>query len=123
MNLQLMHQYVQGFLPKIFNETWITNRERRNRILQGSDAINDQFVLRNSESLFIPFARLSSSARQPLINLPKLWGEFENFEIKIIRDKIELKIKLKRFLLESLSSTINCNRLFCPSCHLSAVQV
>ncbi len=72
MNLQLIHQYVQGFLPKIFNDTWITNRERRNRILQGVDAINDQFVLRNSESLYIPFSRLSSSAKRPLINLPKL---------------------------------------------------
>ena len=106
-----MQQYKQGFLPPSFNDTWITNAERRN------DDIH--IILRNDQNLSMPFSRLSSSARQPLINLPKTWIEFNNETIKIVRNKLEFKSTLKKHLIEELSSTINCTRLLCPTCHLN----
>jgi hypothetical protein len=104
-----MQRYIQGFLPVSFNEIWLTNAARQ---------VHDTLprILRNSENLNIPFARLSSSMKQPLVNLPKMWSNFDNEEIKIIRNKVEFNIKLKKYLLSQLSSTVTCNRLFCPAC-------
>jgi len=110
-NIQIMQQYKQGFLPPSFNHTWITNAERRNDDIQ--------IILRNDQNLSLPFSRLSSSLRQPLRNLHKTWIEFKNETIKIVRNKLEFKSLLKKHLLEELSSTINCTRLLCPSCHLN----
>ncbi len=117
-NLQTMQQYIQGFLPQSFSSVWIRNYQRR----QDQEFItNDDLrrTLRNSENINIPFARLSFSMRQPFINLPKTWTEFNNFEIKIIRNKPEFNFKLKELLLSQLSSTVTCSRLLCPACHLS----
>ncbi len=106
-----MQRYHQGFLPSAFNNTWINNQERRSR---------DQLtmILRNNDNLYIPFARLTSSIKQPFINLPKTWSSFNVENIKIIRDKNEFKFKLKEYLLNSLSENITCGRLLCPACHL-----
>jgi hypothetical protein len=108
-NLQFMHRYIQGFLPISFNEVWLTNAAR-----QVQDTLPR--VLRNSENLNIPFARLATTIKQPLVNLPKLWTLFDNAEIKFIRNKLEFNLKLKKFLLSQLSSSVVCNRLFCPAC-------
>ena len=77
-------------------------------------------VFRNNNQLSIPFTRLATLSKHPLIIFPKTWVEFSNEDIKIIRNKIEFKIKLKKYLLGELSDTIVCNRLLCPSCHLNA---
>ena len=111
-NLQIMQRYVQGFLPSSFNNIWLTNAERRNEDLR--------IILRNSENLSIPFSRLSSSAKQPLINLPKSWINFKNENIKILRNKLEFNIELKNYFLNELASFISCNRLLCHACHLSS---
>ena len=109
-NLQLMQKFKQGFLPISFNQTWSDNRVRR----------GDQFEisLRNENLLNIPFARLSSSLKLPLINLPRTWENFQNEAVKIIRNKLEFNCKLKEHLLGELSEIIICNRLFCPACHI-----
>jgi hypothetical protein len=104
-----MQRYIQGFLPILFKDVWLTNKSRRNQ-----DNVN--VVLRNSENLYIPFARLSSSTRQPYVLLPKLWSEFNTEDIKIIRNKLEFNLKFKKFMLDELSTTVNCQRLFCPAC-------
>ena len=66
-NLQIMQKFKQGFLPTSFNQTWSDNRVRR----------GDQLEI----SLNIPFARLSSSIKLPLVNLPKTWENFDNESI------------------------------------------
>ena len=109
-NLQFMQHYHQGYLPSSFDKTWTTNEQRREEELR--------IVLRNSESLHIPFVRLTSSTKQPLVNLPKTWSLFSNEDIKILRNKLEFKSELKKYLLGNLSSTVICNRLLCPTCHL-----
>ena len=112
-NLQFMQHFTQGFLPISFNGVWLTNEERRTEDLQ-------QRILHNNDQLFVPFTRLSSLSKHPLINFPKTWLEFNNENIKILRNKTEFKFELKKHLLNDLASVINCNRLLCPTCHLNA---
>ena len=95
-NLQIMQKFKQGFLPTSFNQTWSDNRVRR----------DDQFEI----SL-----RLSSSIKLPLVNLPKTWENFDNESIKIIRNKAEFNLKLKKHLLDELNDIVHCNLFFCPS--------
>jgi len=125
-NLQVMQRYIQGYMPSAFNNMWITNQARRDEALNLNmdnnmvdDRIIVQRVLRNSENLNIPFARLSFSTKQPYINLPRTWLDFTEESIKIVRNKIEFNLKLKKHLLNQLSSTVTCGRLLCPACHLN----
>ena len=111
-SLQFMQHYIQGFLPVSFNNIWLTNEERR--------AEDHHRILRNNNELFVPFVRLSSLLKHPLIYLPTTWLDFTNENIKILRNKIEFKAELKKFLLSELSSIISCDRLLCPTCHLNA---
>ena len=111
-SLQFMQHYIQGFLPVSFNNIWLTNEERR--------AEDHHRILRNKNELFVPYVRLSSLLKHPLIYLPTTWLDFTNENIKILRNKIEFKAELKKFLLSELSSIISCDRLLCPTCHLNA---
>jgi hypothetical protein len=112
-NLQIMHKFKNGFLPSSFSNVWFTNEIRRDGALE--------ITLRNRDDINIPFARLSSSSRQPLVNLPRLWENFRQEDIKIIRNKLEFKSKLKEYFLNNLSEIVICNRLLCHACHLNAV--
>ncbi len=114
-NLQIIQKYKQGFLPSAFDGLWLTNQERREGDPQQPPI---QLILRNSENLHIPFARLTFSFNQPYINLPRTWISFELESIKIIRNKLEFNTKLKDHLLSLLSDLILCDRLLCPACHL-----
>jgi hypothetical protein len=106
-NLQFMQQFINDLLPASFREMWTTIEERRRE---------STLVLRNGNTLDIPFSRLSSSALQPLIKMPKSWIEFTREDIKIIRNKLEFKRLLKLYFLERLSPTVYCTRLICPVC-------
>jgi hypothetical protein len=101
-----MQQFIHGHLPKSFSNMWSTAEDRR----------TSNYVLRNGNFLDVPFARLKSCINQPLIRLPKAWLNFANEDIKIIADKTKFKINLKKYFLDTLSSTPNCNRLLCPAC-------
>ena len=96
---------------KSFNNIWVTESERR-------QDINLAYVLRNSNNLYIPAPKLNSLCQHPLFLFPKLWHEFPDETIKIIRNKLEFKIKLKKYYLDKLSSNYKCTRLLCPHCHL-----
>lgn len=108
--IQFMQKFTQGYLPCSFNDVWITNRIRR--------ADQDQVELRNNDDLYIPFARLTSTERQPLSGFPKLWATFPDEQIKFIRNVPEFNLALKKHYLNLLSSIPICNRLLCPHCHL-----
>lgn len=109
--LQFMQQFSQGLLPKIFTNTWTTIEAR-------SLNLNlHNYPLRNSDNLFIPFARLKLTEKHPLHFFPKLWSEFQENEIKYIRCKIEFNCKLKTYFLNKLQSNYRCTRLFCPRCN------
>jgi hypothetical protein len=103
-----MQRFVQGFLPSSFNDVWSRNATRT--------IGENEIVLRNNDQLNIPFARLVSTERHPLTSFPKTWEDFPDFQIKILRKIPEFDKQLKEFFLSDLSSQVQCNRLFCPSC-------
>lgn len=118
-NLQIMQHYHQGFLPAAFNKTWITNQERREALSTEEDHTNIVLLLRHHARLFVPVPRLSSLAKHPYFNLPKMWTEFGIENIKILRNKPEFNQALKNHFLGLLNNTVVCTRLLCPSCHLT----
>lgn len=107
--LQFMQHYLQGFLPISFNNTWTLNVARRHE--------NFQLQLRNDEEIDIPFARLSLTDRQPLSRIPRTWLEFQNENIKIIRNKCTFNKDLKEHFLSKLNGNFKCERLLCLQCH------
>ena len=52
----------------------------------------------------------------PLYNFPKIWHDFPNEHLKIIRKTSEFGLKLKEYFLTDLSAVITCNRLLCMAC-------
>ena len=109
--LQFMQNYTQGFLPTLFNNVWITAEAHFN-------AGQIQYALRNRENFYMPISRLSSLDIQPYFMFPKLWQEFDDENVKILRDKTEFKSKLKDYFLNKLNSNYTCTKLLCPSCHI-----
>jgi len=109
-NLKIMFQFKNNLLPQSFSNVWSTNAIRR--------ADNFEIVLRNQQNFNIPFIRLQFSANSPIIKMPQLWENFEDNDIKLIRNKAEFCIKLKKYLIDKLSSVPQCGRLLCPTCHL-----
>ena len=109
--VQFMQKFTQGFLPESFNNVWVTNRIRR--------ADQDHIELRNDNDLFIPYARLTSTEKLPLVAFPKIWSAFPDERIKFIRNVPEFNMELKNYYLNQLSSNPTCNRLLCPHCHLT----
>ena len=107
--LQFMQHFTQGFLPSSFAGTWTFNH---NRLLDHS------YNLRNSDDIYVPYARLTSVLNHPLHAVPKAWCEFHEPVIKIQREKPLFNKMLKQYLIDKLSDTVHCNRLFCPSCAL-----
>jgi len=107
--IQFMQQYVNGFLPKIFDNTWLTFETRRQNL-------NIYHALRNSDNLYLPFARLTSSSKHPFFLFPRLWQNFNEESIKILRNKIQFNSNLKKFLINKLNPNFTCNRLMCPHC-------
>ena len=109
--IQFMQQYVRGHLPVSFNEVWITQEARRQNE-------NVEYLLRNSENFYVPLSRLYILDRQPYFSFPKVWEQFKEENIKIIRDKIQFNFKLKEYMLGKLNENFVCDRLLCPHCHL-----
>ena len=109
--IQFMQHFTQKFLPISLRDMWITN------IIRRQDQAHVE--LRNDDQLHIPFSRTNLTAKLPVANFPSIWTDFPSEEIKFIRNKIEFNYKLKFFLLNQLSSTVNCSRLLCPDCHLN----
>jgi len=106
--LQFVQRFVQGLLPVSFNNIWITNAAFRTGL--------SSMPLRNNDDFYIPFARLTQTANHPYFLFPRLWDDFKQENIKILRNKVEFNKELKQYLINTLSFTPDCQRLFCPSC-------
>jgi len=109
--IQFMQKFSFGLLPAAFVNLWTTNAAR-------NQANIHRYPLRNSDNLHIPLARLASNDNHPLYSFPRLWENFNDPQIKLIRNKLEFNSKLKKFFLNKLPDVPNCNRLFCPNCSL-----
>ncbi len=109
--IQFMQQFVQGLMPSSFIDTWTNNVSRNS--LRG---FGSNYILRNSNDLYLPTANLSSLEQHPYFTFPKMWHNFNNNDIKFIRDKLEFNFKLKNHFLNQLDANYRCTRLFCPHC-------
>ena len=92
-----MQQYVNGHLPILFKDVWITQEARR-------QADNVEYLLRNSENFYTPLSRLYTLDSHPYFLFPKMWQNFREENLKIIRDKSKFNIQLKEFFLNKLST-------------------
>ncbi len=101
---------IQGFLPISFNNIWINNATRHQDLV---------LQLRNYQAIYVPPARLKTTENHPYHSFPRSWAAFDNHDIKLQREKVLFNSKLKKYFCDLLSDTPRCNRLLCPSCHLS----
>ena len=110
-NLKFMHSFVFNFLPSSFADTWHLNNSRHSA---------SNYQLRNEDDFYVPLARTEFLKNFPLTNLPKLWNSLPP-DLKMIRQKLAFKIKLKELFLNNLDENFRCTRLLCPVCHLNAL--
>ena len=89
--LHFMQRFWQDYLPTSFNDTWARNAIRN---------IGDNDIqLQNFNQLQPIHSNLVSLDVFPLFNFPKLWQEFPNEQIKIIRKTAVFDTKLKKISL------------------------
>ena len=113
--LQFFQQFKQGFVPAALKSIWLKNSDR----LRESET---RYNLRNSEDLQTYTSRLSQYDQFPLYSIPTIWSNFQDENIKIIRDIPSFNFQLKQFLLGNLNSNYICNRLLCPHCHINNIH-
>lgn len=111
LRLQFFQRYKQGFMPAALLNQWTTNFNRN----PSMQCLN----LRNQEDYFVPSSRLTQFDNFPFYAIPKIWNNFENHNIKILREKQEFNYKLKKYFTDSLKDNYVCNPLLCPFCHLT----
>ena len=92
--LQFVQRFIQGYLPSSFNNIWITNEARRSE--------NVSMVLRNHDEFYMPSSRLHSLDNFPLYSFPRSWVNFQNENIKFIRNVLEFNLSLKNHLINNL---------------------
>ncbi len=93
----------------MFNDTWSLASLRR--------AEDFHINLRNNDDFAVPFARLNLTERQPLTHFPKVWLNFQNENVKFIRNKLEFKEKLKEHLFKSAEKFGHLWQTFLSSVH------
>ena len=103
-----MQRFVQNFLPTSFNDTWIRKAIR--------NIGENEIQLRNWDQLQHVHSNLVSLDLFPLFSYTKIWQDFQDENIKIIRKTSTFDQKLKKNFLDDLSSIAVCNRLLCPAC-------
>ena len=86
--LQFMQQYINCLLPKTFNNTWLTLEAKRHNL-------NIEHTLRNSDNLYLPIARLTTISKHPFFLFPRLWDNFHEETIKIMREESQFNTHLK----------------------------
>ena len=108
--LQFMHRFVVNWLPRSFESTWSRNAERR--------LDPNQVVLRNNEDLFIPPSRLSPQKIFPYSVFHASGDPSKKLTLNAWYMLMNLIPNWKKHFLSKLSSSVICNRLLCPHCHL-----
>ena len=113
--LQFMSKYIQGFLPASFNNVWIKRENWR--------AENFSITLRNSDDFYIPTPLLSQTERNLYFLLPKLWSDFSNNDIKIIRNHVQFNAALTNHSLSEIPITSRAQDYFVISVQLQSIPI
>ena len=106
--IQFIQRFSQKFLPSSFNDIWVCNSIR--------NIGENEIQLRNHAQLQNVYSNLAKLDLFPLYNFPKIWEDFADEQLKIIRIKHQFDHKLKEYFLNDLAATIICNRLLFPAC-------
>ena len=106
--IQFIQRFSQKFLPSSFNDIWVRNSIR--------NIGENEIQLRNHAQLQNVYSNLAKLDLFPLYNFPKIWEDFADEQLKIIRIKHQFDHNLKEYFLNDLAATISCNRLLCPTC-------
>ena len=80
--IQFMQRFVQNFLPTSFNDTWIRKAIR--------NIGENEIQLRNWDELQHVHSNLVSLDLFPLFSYPKIWQDFQDENIKIIRKNLNI---------------------------------
>ena len=106
--IQFMHRFTQKFLPSSFCDTWVLNSIR--------NIGENEIQLRNHDQIQHFHSNMAKLDIFPLFHFPKIWQDFGDEQIKIIRKPTVFDSKLKKYFLDDLSTIIICDRLLCPAC-------
>ncbi len=79
--------YNNSNLPVTFQNLW-----RRNFLTRNAD---NAMALRNDNDFYVPLCRLESYKKFPLYELPRLWNEFDDDDIKNLSSRSLLKKSIK----------------------------
>ena len=101
-----MHRFTQDFLPASFNQVWVRNNIR--------NIGENEIQLRNRNRIQAPPSRLAITDRLPTANFARIWEQFPDEQIKIIRKKIEFDEKLKIFLSKGSCREHSLQQTFLP---------
>ena len=94
-------------MPFSFHTVW---KKRSELNLHNHDLRQDP------QEYFIHISRLHRYKNFPLYSYSRIWNDLDQFLKNIeVRNIFDNAIKVK-FLLK-LSDTVNCKRLYCPSCY------
>ena len=108
-----MQQCNQKLLPVTLQSYFKKNADRRPQ----DDEDIQSYQTRNFDDFYIPLSRLSSVDKLPIMVFPRLWNNLRLNDIKILRNKLEFKSKLKVAMLNDLQNEVICDRLLCQACH------
>jgi len=103
-----MHRYIKNLLPSLFLRKWEFTGDRNIGL--------NNIQLRQNNDFIVPFARLTITAKLPHSNLPKIWNQFGENEIKAVKSPVKFDQALKQFFVNDLAANIRCDRLYCPAC-------
>jgi hypothetical protein len=95
-----MFDYNHSNLPVTYQNLW-----RRNFLTRNAD--NDM-ALHNDNDFYIPLCRLESYKIFSLYELPRLWNEFDDDDIKHLCSRSLFKKSIKSYYLEKLASNVSC---------------
>ena len=100
--------FFSKFFTLILNDVWIRNSIR--------NIGDNEIQLCNFAQLQNYHSNLVKLDVFPIYSFPKIWEEFVDENIKIIRKKADFDSKFKDYFLNDLAAVISCNRLLCTAC-------
>ena len=105
--IQFMHRFTQKFLPTSFCDTWVQNSIR--------NIGENKIKLRNHDQIQHFHSNMAKLDIFPLFHFLKIWQDFGDKQIKIIRKPTAFDSKLKNYFLNDLSTIVICDRLLRPT--------
>ena len=105
--LKFMFGLKKKTVPSSFQNVWLTHSEMN---------LHSHDLRQDSEQYYVLISRLNRYKNFPLYSYSKIWNDLDQF-MKNIEVKNIFENALKVSFLSELNSSVNCTRLYCPSCN------